>query len=110
MPAWRAAAFIAARTRGRASTPAGCAGAVTVGSEMFMAGSQIQRVRLASIPRRGAFRPRAARKGVVTCKARVGSNQNLRRVSENEAGEGPASERRVGVHATLLSLLEMAYG
>ena len=46
----------------------------------------------------------------------MGSSQNLRAVSNgsvdgaSEADEGPASERRVGAHATLLSLLDMAYG
>jgi hypothetical protein len=42
----------------------------------------------------------------------VGSSQNLHAVSETEAGagEGPGSERRVSAQATLLSLLEMAYG
>src|SRR5580693_8291950 len=37
-----------------------------------------------------AFRPRLTRKGVVACKARVGSNQNLRSVSETEADDAPA--------------------
>jgi hypothetical protein len=40
----------------------------------------------------------------------VGSNQNLRSVSETEADDAPASERRLGLHASLLALLDMAYG
>jgi hypothetical protein len=40
----------------------------------------------------------------------VGSSQNVRAVSEADAGDAPESERRVGVHAALVSLLELAYG
>jgi hypothetical protein len=40
----------------------------------------------------------------------VGSNQNLHAVAPEDAENAPASERRVGVQATLLSLLELAYG
>jgi hypothetical protein len=46
----------------------------------------------------------------------VGSSQNLKAKSEGVAGEGtadteaPASERRLGVHALLLAMLELVYG
>ncbi len=42
----------------------------------------------------------------------MGSNQNLRSVPETGAGaeDAPASERRLGLHAMLLSLLDLAYG
>jgi CheY-like chemotaxis protein len=40
----------------------------------------------------------------------VGSSQKLRAVAEAEGGAGPESERRLGVQATLVSLLEKAFG
>jgi hypothetical protein len=40
----------------------------------------------------------------------VSSNQDLRAVTEADGGGGPESERRLGVQATLVSLLELAYG
>jgi hypothetical protein len=40
----------------------------------------------------------------------LGSNQNQRAVAPEEVDSAPASERRVGVQGTLLSLLELACG